>query len=600
MNERSPLSTLLPTSSGRRSRSARSGSISRESVVAGGLLLLPVALFATVWSTYAVNIPKWDDHALRAFLYYSEQETTLWGKLYQLLRQHNEHRIVYDRLITLLDYVLFGKLNFRHLMVVGNLSLLGLLGLFMAVLHRHNRPVLYALPVAWLLFNLSQWENMFWGMASLQNFSVVLWVLAAIYVLTYTPNWRLALLPAVLATLTSGNGLLIWPIGFGLLLLRSGEARRRPLHWALRPLAGWSLAALLVIGCYFLGFEKPADIAYVRPGPVALLKGWLAVLGAAAEALPIGRPLPASVLLGGGLLLATVGIIGLELLIHRLTISRIFQKLLRPASITAGPGTQLPAITLFFWGCVAFVLGTAAVVAWARTGFGADLLITSRYKPYSLTLLALLYLYAVVATEKPVSRWLMTAGTIGAVFFAAFSYASFLDETIWWRHWLLTNQFNWTYTTNRPVATLDPITQRYTDPAPAFYDKALPVIFGPTNQPHLRLAVEPTPRGYQVREDSLPKSDFLDAGAYMVARSDRRTYLFPVWANGQSLLQARFLPNRLFTTGFRSDIWFSDLTAGTYQLYVLTVSAGHESTLYPTHQTIRSVSNPTGTKIKNW
>jgi hypothetical protein len=80
--------------------------------VAGILLLIPIIVFWSVWSTYAVEVPKWDDQALKAFLFYLDSETSISGKLYQFFKQHNEHRIVYDRLITWLDFSLFGKLNF--------------------------------------------------------------------------------------------------------------------------------------------------------------------------------------------------------------------------------------------------------------------------------------------------------------------------------------------------------------------------------------------------------------------------------------------------------------------------------------------------------
>ena len=112
---------------------------SAQSLWAWAVVLLPVIAFAVVWQYYAVNVPKWDDHALRAYLYFSDQETTLSGKIYQLFRQHNEHRIVYDRIVAVLDYRLFGKMSYVHLMVVGNLSLVGLLAVFGAVLVRAGK-----------------------------------------------------------------------------------------------------------------------------------------------------------------------------------------------------------------------------------------------------------------------------------------------------------------------------------------------------------------------------------------------------------------------------------------------------------------------------
>ena len=268
-------------------------------------------MFALVWQYYAVNVPKWDDHALRYYLYLFDQETTVSGKIYQVFKQHNEHRIVYDRVIATLDYWVFGKLSYVHLMVVGNLSLAGLLAVFGAVLRRAGKSLLYLVPVSLLLFNLSHWENMFWGMAALQNFSVVLWVMLTIYWLSYTNRWGLAMGSAVLATLTSGNGLLVWPVGFVLLLLQIPAYRRSTAttNHPLRLLLGWIAVAAIVIGLYFIGFEKPAGNPPDRGSLTNLLKGWLAFTGAAAEALPTSSPLSVNILLGGLMILSTLGLV---------------------------------------------------------------------------------------------------------------------------------------------------------------------------------------------------------------------------------------------------------------------------------------------------
>ena len=569
------------------------------------LLALPVLIFWWTWQHYALNIPKWDDHALRAFLYYSDQEPTFSGRIQWLFKQHNEHRIVYDRLITALDYGLFGKLNYRHLMVVGNLSLVGLLAVFMGVLRRkeglvwYRLPVLYAVPVALLLFNLSQWENMFWGMASLQNFSVVLWVLAAFYLLTHTDRWGLALPMAVLATLTSGNGLLVWPLGFVLLILAPAVRSVSPKPKKLRPLLVWSVAALVVIGLYFWGFEKLGGTHAVRAGMFATGKGWLAVAGAGGEALPIGRPLTNSILLGSLLMLTTLGIVVVTVFLNQRNIGRAVQSLVR-ADRRSNP-VPIPPTTLFFWASAAFLLGTAAVVAYARTGFGADLLITSRYKPYSLTLLALLYVYAVTTLPNRLARWAGIAGGLGSLLLAWFSYTAFISETVWWRHWHTTSQFNWAYTTSQPVAKLDSVTAYYTGTAPAFYDNLLPVIYGPA-QPNPATTVSRTTTGFSVTNTTLSSFSGRDTGAYLVVRSAKRTYLFPTWQNRSVSLAGRAVPGKAFAPGFRADVATTELAdAGLYQILVLVVpNDPAKAYLLDTRQTITSTGNAAPSEAKNW
>lgn len=558
-------------------------------------LLLPILFFGISWYSYAISIPKWDDHALRAFLFYSDQEASLTGKIYQLFRQHNEHRIVYDRLITKLDYWLFNQLSYTHLMVVGNLSLVGLLLLFIAIVHRAGRPILYAAPVSLLLFNLSQWENMFWGMAALQNFSIVLWVLATFYFLSYTRQLGLAFMLAVLATITSGNGLLVWPLSIFILALRLGDYPDR--KRGIRQLIAWIAGSVFVLALYFTGFEKPVNIAYVQPGAIDLLKGWFAVMGASAEAIPVSASLKVCVLIGG-LLALTTFVITLG------TIVRYWRSIKDSScyvfSSAHRPTHSWPPILLFFWSCIAFLVGTTLIVAWARTGFGADLLITSRYKMYSLTMLAVLYVYLVVILNNRLAIWTLVSGFIGGLGFVVISYLTFLNETIWWRHWLTTNQFNWTYLTNKADVTFDPITQQYTPAVTAFYESALPVIFGTTQQSPIRLGVNKTAEGFSVYNTTMASEGLKDEGNYLVARSSKRTYLFPVWQNQQSIFRAAFLPSRLFVKGFKADITASEMQPDTYQLFVLSVEPDNRYTLYPTSQTIVSAGAPAVTDTKNW
>ncbi len=571
-------------------------------------MAIPVIVFALVWQYYAVNVPKWDDHALRAYLYYSDQETTFAGKVYQLFRQHNEHRIVYDRLVALLDYWVFGKLSYVHLMVVGNLSLVGLLWVFGTVLVRAGKPLVYALPVALLLFNLSHWENMFWGMAALQNFSVVFWVVLTIYLLIYSNNWMLAATTALLATLTSGNGLLVWPIGFVLLLLQMPVAPLRSAGVANRParlLLGWIVAAAFVGTLYFTGFEKPAGNPPDRGSLTDLLRGWLAFTGAAAEAFSATSPLSASIRLGGLMLLATLGVLGWSLWIsgfgivhalqHQFGLGRRFA-----GAVRAGAATAIPPVVLFFWGCAVFLLGTAAIVAWTRTGFGLDLIITSRYKIYSLTLLALLYVYGLSRLPKRAGRWVGSAGAAGGLLLAWLSFNAFLDETIWWRHWMLTSQFNWTYGTNQPVGRLDAVTNHYTNPAPAFYDAHPAVLYGAGQLPTVPVTVETTPAGFLVQQATLAVQDQRDSRSFVVLRSPKRVYLFPTRQNQRLSTRTRFWPASPFSAGFTANIAPIDLDAGIYQLFILTAAPGGVSTLHATGQTIASAGQLAAPLKKNW
>lgn len=574
---------------------------STDRLLGGMVIAVPVILFWLVWSYYAVNVPKWDDHALRGFLYDLDDETTFSGKIYQFFRQHNEHRIVVDRLVAFLDYSITGKLNFRHLMAVGNLSLVGIVLLLLDLFRREGRSAWYAVPVPFLLLNLANWENMYWGMAALQNFWIVFWSMLVCYLLAYTQHWRGAIAVATLATLTSGNGLLIWPIGIILLILRSVDSQIRSKYRYL-PLAAWIVSAGIVIGLYFAGYKKPAGNPSDRSSVFEAIKGGVAFLGASAEALPVRSALQSSVFFGAGLVLVAILLVVAGLLRHRQMIGYTLLLFTKPSA--PGRGRPIPSITLFFWGIMAFIIGTTAVVAWGRTGFGLDLIITSRYKIYSLLLLIMLYVYVVLMVGRSLGKWIMVGGVAGSILFYWSSYFSFLDEAIWFRHWQLTNQFNWTYTTNKPISTLKP--EAYTEPAPAFYDVALPVIYGPTEQKTIPLTVTKEPNGYLIETGKTTPANLLkpqtieqDAGSYLLARSDKRSYLFPVRPNKRSLIQARLWPFNQFTDGFKTEIMPGTLDPGTYQLFVLRVTSQNQCKVYPTNELVTSSELPKDVE-KNW
>lgn len=559
--------------------------------MAGLLLLIAVVAFWVVWAEYATNVPKWDDHVLRAFLFNLDQQTSFSGKIGQFFRQHNEHRIVYDRLITWLDYHLTGKLNFVHLMFVGNLSLLGLLAVFGLVLSQSERVpktfshrsvmdwrtgLVYLPPVAFLLLNLSHWENMFWAMAALQNFTVMLWVFGAIYALAYTQKIGLALLLAVAATLTSGNGLLIWPVGFGILLLQTifenKASRTKLLVWI-----GTAVAAFVL---YFWGYQKPPGNPPLKSSFVQLLKGWLAFNGSAAEAIPVESVVTVCVLLGG-----------ICLVLVLLCCLNILRKYLSREALTP--------LDFFFLGAAAFVIGTSAVVAWTRTGFGINTLITSRYKLYSLLLIALLYTYIVSQIGAQLKKWVLWSTLLFSVALMVGSYFVYLNEAIWWRQRMQTDQFNWTHGSNQPVATIDSVSRNYTSLSPAFYDTALPTIYGAAQQPIVPVQVTKTPDGYDVLNTNLPAQGIGDGGNFMVARSAKRTYLFPVRQTKGTIRRAIFQPENLLTTGFRSSILPAELDTGVYELFVLTISE-NRSTLYETGKTVESSGKTGATTVTNW
>ncbi|RRA98716.1 hypothetical protein [Larkinella rosea] len=227
-----------------------------KAALGAGLLLIPVFIYYRTVYNNAVNVPFEDDFdsALKFLSSYLFKTNSLVDRVKLIFSQHNEHRIVFDRLVFLLDYYLTGFLNFRHLILVGNLSLV-----FLAyLLFRSSFPgmrladkLLYFVPVAFGLFQLHFWELTVWGMASLQNLYVVVFALLGFYALSQTPkkaNWFVvACVAGVAAAFTSGNGMFTFLVGIPVLLVLKQYKK----------LAIWTSLTVVTFALYFWGYAKP-------------------------------------------------------------------------------------------------------------------------------------------------------------------------------------------------------------------------------------------------------------------------------------------------------------------------------------------------------
>ncbi|WP_338874454.1 hypothetical protein WBJ53_02435 [Spirosoma sp. SC4-14] len=218
------------------------------------LLVLPAFIYYKVIYENAYNFPVEDDFnsALSFISDYTFGKLSVGEKLKLIFSQYNEHRIVFDRLIFLTDYNLFGELNFRHLILIGNLSLVLICLLFYKAAFRQFtlfQKLVYLLPVAYSLFLFQYWELSTWSMAALQNLYVIPFAMLSLYKLTRfnRTDFVLACAAAVLATYTSGNGLFTFLAGAPLLLFTKSYRR----------LAVWLIVAALAIAFYFWGYIRP-------------------------------------------------------------------------------------------------------------------------------------------------------------------------------------------------------------------------------------------------------------------------------------------------------------------------------------------------------
>jgi len=369
-------------------------------------------LFGFIFLQFAINVPKWDDFAFIKFVADFNETDRLVAKFDYLFKQHNEHRVVTTRLVALLDFYLFGKLNFEHLMLVGNLGLLLIIYLFYK--QARKIEVLFPLCVVWL--NTSFYENSFWGMASFQNFWVVFFITWGIYLVVHgkLTHMLYGLIIPVLAIFTSGNGLVILPL-IGIYYLIQKERSR---------LIQWVLYSLILLSIYFISYQKPPDAIsegfYLEP----FIQGVLFFLGSAFEGA-----------FWGTYMYQVITCLGFLLGFGSIFISLIF--------LVKGPKKPYQWFFILISG---FVVATALIVAFNRVGqLHAHSLLVSRYKIYSVVLISnfLLLCYQIFTPSRLFSYFRIIVFFGSLVYYICIQHY-YLAAVVAQKQYLQSFLFNWT------------------------------------------------------------------------------------------------------------------------------------------------------------
>ena len=178
--------------------------------IAYAFICLPAIIHFFVINHFALNLPYYDDFtAILAFLNkYKTSGAT--DKFLLLFSYHNEHRIFLARFVSLMYYSVFGNINFRGLIFIGNAQLLFILTISIHFIKKAlpNHWKLTAFLFSLFIFDLNNWNNADWAMASLQNQSTLFLALASLYFYSLDKKWHLllAILIQFICTFSSGNG----------------------------------------------------------------------------------------------------------------------------------------------------------------------------------------------------------------------------------------------------------------------------------------------------------------------------------------------------------------------------------------------------------
>lgn len=222
-----------------------------------------------------LNIPWWDDfHGIILPVHDLFTNLSWFEKFKSFVSLNNEHRVINDRLFTLLIFWITGKFELKILALLGFINLIGIFWIIYKVLRAEAVGFLAILPVFFLIFHAQYFESLQSLMVPFQNFSVIFYMLLSLYFLTIQSRFGLSFLFALGAVFSHGNGILV--LILGLLILLLNQDYRKAVLWS-----GLSAITLLL---YFWGYSKPTwtDSGVISPfqSPLKALRYIFEFLGA--------------------------------------------------------------------------------------------------------------------------------------------------------------------------------------------------------------------------------------------------------------------------------------------------------------------------------
>ncbi len=233
---------------------------------------LPVGAYLALLAHYQVNAVQGDQWSDVQMISQSYAHFPDWSSLWSL---HTDNRIFFPNLIVI---GLAHTVSF-NIEVEEYLSALMLLGAVALFIWAHKRrspatPLLFYCPVAFVMLSFAQWQNTLWGFQ--MAWYLVLDTSGAEHGALDWPRlaWPIfvgAVLVGVVASYSSLQGLLIWPVGLVLLY-----HRRRP-TWAF---VSWVVAAVVTTALYVHNYHAPTDSPKDALGhPLLAAKFFLFALG---------------------------------------------------------------------------------------------------------------------------------------------------------------------------------------------------------------------------------------------------------------------------------------------------------------------------------
>ena len=197
--------------------------------------------------SYSVDVPFWDEWKYVSVIDSALDGENFWEK--KAFLRHEVHVPWFYQLILFFDVLVFSW-NVVYEMFFGwSLLIGGILFLYFLIREHNHKFKWLIIPMAAILFSPLQHENFLWGFASIVWFGTTFSLIASIYFLNKKKtSLTFSIIFGVIASFSSGIGLLIWPIGTLSLL-------KKP-----RSLIIWLLCMAVVYSTYYASMSLAGDL----------------------------------------------------------------------------------------------------------------------------------------------------------------------------------------------------------------------------------------------------------------------------------------------------------------------------------------------------
>ncbi|MEE8580132.1 MAG: hypothetical protein V3T33_00965 [Myxococcota bacterium] len=381
----------------------------------GVAIALVILLHFFSIARYSLDVPVEDDYALLAYLSELDRTPRVSEQLALLFAQHNEHRMVVQKALSLAMWKTASALDFEALITLGNLSLLGLLFLFSSWIPPGRRKILILPALSLALFQFQAWENSLWAAAALSYAPMLFFAGMAFHFMTPTrtdgrlerTDLALSIGFASLAFFTTGGGIFVFLTGLLYLLV----VRR------FKAALVWLAATALNLGAYFFDYAWRATTLHSPTHLLDMTRYFFTFLGSAAS-------------LDDHYFAALAPIFGILAVSHFLYLSVKKYYL------------ESPRIYLLMF----FILLAVAAVTWTRTALGLPSAFESRYRIFSLVYAILAYLSLrdrSSGRDEIFETALSCYAIVFALSFYLLSYSQSGPRMRFHRQFYLTNMLEW-------------------------------------------------------------------------------------------------------------------------------------------------------------